>query len=75
MKGVASTPGSDITAVLAKHEFSAGTMADRYGGGRTALSVLATSGGGALNRVAVLGESLTSGGPGADAGRPNFVLG
>jgi acetolactate synthase-1/2/3 large subunit len=52
---------SDITAVLAKHEFSAATMADGYGRGGAGLGVVAaTSGGGALNLVAGLGESLTS---------------
>ena len=56
---------SDITAVLAKHEFSAATMADGYSrsgaGPGTGLGVVAaTSGGGALNLVAGLGESLTS---------------
>ncbi|WP_186241745.1 thiamine pyrophosphate-binding protein [Mycobacterium simulans] len=56
---------SSITAVLAKHEFSAATMADGYsrsGGGQGAgLGVVAaTSGGGALNLVPGLGESLAS---------------
>src|SRR3984893_12665394 len=60
---------SDITAVLAKHEFSAATMADGYSrsgagmgaGPGTGLGVVAaTSGGGALNLVAGLGESLAS---------------
>jgi acetolactate synthase I/II/III large subunit len=52
---------SDITAVLAKHEFSAATMADGYSRGGAGLGVVAaTSGGGALNLVAGLGESLTS---------------
>jgi len=59
----------EITAVLAKHEFSAAAMADGYsrsGAGRGPQSgpglgvVAATSGGGALNLVAALGESLTS---------------
>ena len=55
----------DITAVLAKHEFSAGTMADGYsrvgaGPGRGLGVVMATSGGGSLNLVPALGESLTS---------------
>jgi acetolactate synthase-1/2/3 large subunit len=51
----------DITAVLAKHEFSAATMADGYSrsGGRLGV-VAATSGGGCLNTVAGLGESLAS---------------
>jgi acetolactate synthase-1/2/3 large subunit len=52
---------SDITAVLAKHEFSAATMADGYSRGGAGLGVVAaTSGGGALNLVAGLGESLAS---------------
>ncbi|MEN4477809.1 thiamine pyrophosphate-binding protein [Mycolicibacterium cosmeticum] len=51
----------DITAVLAKHEFSAATMADGYRRGGAGLGVVAaTSGGGSLNLVAALGESLTS---------------
>src|ERR671934_1547510 len=51
----------DITAVLAKHEFSAATMADGYSRSGSGLGVVAaTSGGGALNLVAALGESLTS---------------
>src|ERR1700744_1986878 len=52
---------ADITAVLAKHEFSAATMADGYSRSGASLGVVAaTSGGGALNLVAALGESLTS---------------
>ncbi len=52
---------SGITAVLAKHEFSAATMADGYSRSGAGLGVVAaTSGGGALNLVAGLGESLTS---------------
>jgi acetolactate synthase I/II/III large subunit len=52
---------SDITAVLAKHEFSAATMADGYSRSGAGLGVVAaTSGGGALNLVPGLGESLTS---------------
>ncbi|HEY1841377.1 MAG TPA: thiamine pyrophosphate-dependent enzyme [Mycobacterium sp.] len=51
----------DITAVLAKHEFSAGTMADGYSRSGAGLGVVAaTSGGGALNLVPALGESFTS---------------
>jgi acetolactate synthase I/II/III large subunit len=51
----------DITAVLAKHEFSAATMADGYSRSGAGLGVVAaTSGGGALNLVAALGESLAS---------------
>jgi acetolactate synthase-1/2/3 large subunit len=50
-----------VTAVLAKHEFSAVTMADGYSRGTSALGVaMATSGGGALNLVPGLGESLAS---------------
>ncbi|MGH3523828.1 MAG: thiamine pyrophosphate-binding protein, partial [Mycobacterium sp.] len=52
---------SDITAVLAKHEFSAATMADGYSRSGAGLGVVAaTSGGGALNIVPGLGESLAS---------------
>jgi acetolactate synthase-1/2/3 large subunit len=52
---------SGITAVLAKHEFSAATMADGYSRSGAGLGVAAaTSGGGALNLVAGLGESLAS---------------
>ncbi|BBZ21715.1 thiamine pyrophosphate-binding protein [Mycolicibacter hiberniae] len=50
-----------ITAVLAKHEFSAATMADGYSRSGAGLGVVAaTSGGGALNLIAGLGESLAS---------------
>jgi acetolactate synthase-1/2/3 large subunit len=52
---------TDITAVLAKHEFSAATMADGYSRSGAGLGVVAaTSGGGALNLVAGLAESRTS---------------
>lgn len=52
---------TDLTAVLAKHEFSAATMADGYRRSGEPLGVVAaTSGGGSLNLVAALGESLTS---------------
>src|ERR1700761_9155515 len=52
---------SHVTAVLAKHEFSAATMADGYGRSGAGLGVVAaTSGGGGLNIVAGLGESLAS---------------
>ncbi len=52
---------SDITAVLAKHEFSAATMADGYSRSGAGLGIVAaTSGGGALNLVPGLGESLAS---------------
>lgn len=50
-----------LTAVLAKHEFSAATMADGYSRASSQLGVvMATSGGGSLNLVAGLGESLAS---------------
>ena len=52
---------SDVTAVLAKHEFSAATMADGYSRGDAGLGVVAaTSGGGSLNLAPGLGESLAS---------------
>lgn len=52
---------TDITAVLAKHEFSAATMADGYSRSGAGLGVLAaTSGGGCLNTVAGLGEAFAS---------------
>ena len=51
----------DITAVLAKHEFSAATMADGFSRSGAGLGVVAaTSGGGCLNTVAGLGEALAS---------------
>ena len=51
----------DITAVLAKHEFSAATMADGYSRSGAGLGVVAaTSGGGSLNVVPGLGEALAS---------------
>ncbi|WKG04815.1 thiamine pyrophosphate-binding protein [Mycolicibacterium sp. HK-90] len=51
----------DITAILAKHEFSAATMADGYSRGGAGIGVVAaTSGGGCLNTVPGLGESLAS---------------
>lgn len=50
-----------ITAVLAKHEFSAATMADGYSRAGCGLGVvMATSGGGSLNAIAGLGESFAS---------------
>lgn len=52
---------SGIRAVLAKHEFSAATMADGYSRSGAGFGVVAvTSGGGSLNLVAALGESLAS---------------
>lgn len=51
----------DVTAVLAKHEFSAAAMADGYSRSGAGLGVVAaTSGGGCLNLVPGLGESLAS---------------
>lgn len=51
----------DVTAILAKHEFSAATMADGYSRAVSRIGVMAaTSGGGSLNLVAGLGESLAS---------------
>jgi len=51
----------DITAVLAKHEFSAATMADGYSRSGARLGVVAaTSGGGCLNTVPGLGEAFAS---------------
>src|ERR1700724_1109854 len=51
----------DVTAVLAKHEFSAATMADGYSRSGAGLGVVAApSGGGALNLFPALGESFTS---------------
>ncbi|OBG81135.1 acetolactate synthase [Mycobacterium sp. E802] len=50
-----------ITAVLAKHEFSAAAMADGYSRSGAGLGVVAaTSGGGCLNTVPGLAESLAS---------------
>lgn len=52
---------ADIIAVLAKHEFSAATMADGYSRSGTGLGVVAaTSGGGCLNTVPGLGEAFAS---------------
>lgn len=52
---------SGVTAVVAKHEFSAATMADGYSRAGCGLGVvMATSGGGCLNLVPGLGESLAS---------------
>ena len=51
----------DITAILAKHEFSAATMADGYSRSGAGLGVVAaTSGGGCLNTVPGLGEAFAS---------------
>ena len=52
---------ADITAVIAKHEFSAATMADGYSRSGVGLGVVAaTSGGGCLNTVPGLGEAFAS---------------
>src|SRR5260370_35001818 len=51
----------DITAVLAKHEFSAATMADGYSRSGAGLGVVAaTSGGGCLTPVPWLSEAFAS---------------
>ncbi len=51
----------DLTAVVAKHEFSAAAMADAYSRAGAGIGVVcATSGGGALNTIPGLGESFTS---------------
>ncbi|MBF6334773.1 thiamine pyrophosphate-binding protein [Nocardia abscessus] len=50
-----------VTGVIAKHEFSAATMADGYARTTGGLGVVAaTSGGGAMNLVAGLAESFAS---------------
>ncbi|WP_162295566.1 thiamine pyrophosphate-binding protein [Mycobacteroides abscessus] len=50
-----------MQAVVAKHEFSAGTMADGYARVTSRMSVVATtSGGGAVNLVPALAESYAS---------------
>ncbi|MET7771314.1 thiamine pyrophosphate-binding protein [Nocardia sp. NPDC005366] len=50
-----------VTGVIAKHEFSAATMADGYARSTGGLGIVAaTSGGGAMNLVAGLAESFTS---------------
>ncbi|WP_068058823.1 thiamine pyrophosphate-binding protein [Nocardia xishanensis] len=52
---------SEVTGVVAKHEFSAATMADGYARVTGGLGVVAaTSGGGAMNLVAGLAESYAS---------------
>ena len=51
----------DVTAVVAKHEFSAAAMADAYSRAGGGIGVVAaTSGGGALNTIPGLGESFAS---------------
>lgn len=53
---------SDLTAVLAKHEFSAAVMADGYSrAGKGFGVVAATSGGGSLNLIPGLGRRLPAG--------------
>ncbi|MFJ1459237.1 thiamine pyrophosphate-binding protein [Nocardia sp. N2S4-5] len=66
----------DITGVVAKHEFSAATMADGYARSTGGLGVVcATSGGGAMNLVAGLAESFASRVPVlALVGQPPTVL-
>ncbi|WP_067701628.1 thiamine pyrophosphate-binding protein [Nocardia jejuensis] len=50
-----------LTGIVAKHEFGAATMADGYARATDRLGVvMATSGGGALNLLAALGESYDS---------------
>lgn len=52
---------ASITGIVAKHEFGAATMADGYARTTNRLGVVAaTSGGGALNLIAALGESFDS---------------
>jgi acetolactate synthase-1/2/3 large subunit len=51
----------DVTAVVAKHEFSAAAMADAYSRASGGIGIVAaTSGGGALNTIPGLGESFAS---------------
>ncbi|UOT02002.1 thiamine pyrophosphate-binding protein [Rhodococcus opacus] len=51
----------DVEGVVAKHEFSATTMADGYARTSNRIGVVAaTSGGGALNVIAGLGEAFAS---------------
>ncbi|MBL1073052.1 thiamine pyrophosphate-binding protein [Nocardia sp. 2] len=65
-----------VTAVVAKHEFSAATMADGYARSTSGIGVVvATSGGGAMNLVAGLAESFASRVPVlALVGQPPTVL-
>ncbi|MEC3914330.1 thiamine pyrophosphate-binding protein [Nocardia sp. CDC160] len=65
-----------VTAVVAKHEFAAATMADGYARSTSGLGVVcATSGGGAVNLVAGLAESYASRVPVlALVGQPPTVL-
>jgi acetolactate synthase-1/2/3 large subunit len=59
-----SRAGAGVRGVIAKHEFSAATMADGYfrAGGRLGV-VAATSGGGAMNLVPGIAEAYASGIP------------
>ncbi|WP_204165068.1 thiamine pyrophosphate-binding protein [Rhodococcus oxybenzonivorans] len=53
--------GEEMTGIVAKHEFAAAAMADGYSRNTNRLGVVAaTSGGGALNLIAALGESFDS---------------
>ncbi|MBJ8347682.1 thiamine pyrophosphate-binding protein [Antrihabitans sp. YC2-6] len=53
--------GGPVQGVVAKHEFSAATMADGYARSTSGLGVVAaTSGGGAMNLVSGLAEAFTS---------------
>ncbi|WP_067649149.1 thiamine pyrophosphate-binding protein [Nocardia harenae] len=53
--------GDAVRAVVAKHEFSAATMADGFARASAGIGVVAaTSGGGAMNLVPGLAESFTS---------------
>ncbi|APA95073.1 thiamine pyrophosphate-binding protein [Nocardia seriolae] len=65
-----------ITAVVAKHEFAAATMADGYARSTSGIGVVcATSGGGAVNLVAGLAEAFASRVPVlALVGQPPTVL-
>ncbi|WP_330178578.1 thiamine pyrophosphate-binding protein [Nocardia sp. NBC_01503] len=57
----AAASDAGVRGVVAKHEFSAATMADGYARAAGGLGVVAaTSGGGAMNLVAGLAESFTS---------------
>ena len=61
----------DLSAVLAKHEFSAATMADGYSRAGNGLGVVAaTSGGGSLNSGGWSGRVTGKSGSGAGARRP-----
>ncbi|MEU1431912.1 thiamine pyrophosphate-binding protein [Nocardia sp. NPDC005746] len=52
---------SELTGIIAKHEFGAATMADGYARATNRLGVVvATSGGGAMNLLAALAESFDS---------------